>query len=182
MKDRKTKENERVSLFVLMDKTIEWTYNIAWTQQDFESCTREDQPTLAAAKGGPECNSLILNVWDLNPKHELKQHKLQELKERNAELETGLWMYLETKTEKRKYEMQILNKALNGKRRSNEKQKYEMQNLNKALNGKRRSNEKRKHEMQSLNKALNGKRRSNEKQKYEMQILNKAAIPQEGKI
>jgi hypothetical protein len=104
-KDRKTKENERPSLFVLMDKAIAWTYNNAWTQQDFKSCTWEDQPTLVAAKGGPECNSLISNVW--------------ELKWRNAELETGLWMYLETKTEKQQCEVNGNNEP---GRRTEEKQ------------------------------------------------------------
>jgi transposase InsO family protein len=87
------------SLFVLMDEKIAWTYNNAWTQQDFESCTWEDQPTSAAAKGGPECNSLILNVWNLKPKHNLKQQfdeKVQELKERKTNGETGLWMYLDS--------------------------------------------------------------------------------------
>ena len=74
-----------------MDEAIAWTYNNAWTQQDFKSCTWEDQPTLVTAKGGLECNSLIFNLW--------------ELKRRNAVLETGLWMYLETKTEKQQCEV-----------------------------------------------------------------------------
>ena len=88
-----------------MDEAIAWTYNNAWTQQDFKSCTWEDQPTLVTAKGRPECNSLIFNVW--------------ELKRRNAVLETGLWMYLETKTEKQQCEVNGNNEP---GRRTEEKQ------------------------------------------------------------
>jgi hypothetical protein len=34
-------------------------------RKDFKSCTWGDQPTLAAAKGGPECG-FLLNVIELN--------------------------------------------------------------------------------------------------------------------
>jgi hypothetical protein len=61
-----SQENESSSTpdfsFVLMETDLTaWTQNNAWTEQDFKFCTWGDQPTLAAAKGGPECG-FLLNV------------------------------------------------------------------------------------------------------------------------
>ena len=88
------------SSFVLLeDKDLKnWTLNNAWTELDFKFSTWEDRPTFETAKGGPECDSL-LNAWEMEPKHNLKQQfddKLKELKEKKANGETGLWMYLDS--------------------------------------------------------------------------------------
>jgi hypothetical protein len=88
------------SSFVLSDgkDTKTWTLNNAWTELDFKFGTWEDQPTFEAVKGGPECDSL-LNAWEMEPNHDLKQqfdNKLKELKEKKANGETGLWMYLDS--------------------------------------------------------------------------------------
>jgi transposase InsO family protein len=75
-----------------------WTQTNAWTELDFKFSTWGDQPTFAAAQGGPGCDSL-LNVWDKSPNHAMKQQlddKLKQLKESEANGETGLWMYLDS--------------------------------------------------------------------------------------
>ena len=83
---------------VLMEADVSaWTQNNAWTKQDFEFCTQGDQPTFAAAKGGPECG-FLLNAVELNQVQIKKQldQKLQQLEERKAKGEEGLWMYLDS--------------------------------------------------------------------------------------
>ena len=88
-----SQDQEVDSLFVLMEADVTaWTLNNAWTELDFNLGTWGDQPSLTANKGGPECDSL-LNAWNKKSQHTLKQQldsKLKELKEREANGETGL--------------------------------------------------------------------------------------------
>ena len=79
--------NQNNFLFVASEQT-NWSINNVWNEQDFEVCTRGDQPTLA--KGGPGCD-FLLNAWtNLNDqmKNQL-QVKTNELKERKEKGEAG---------------------------------------------------------------------------------------------
>ena len=92
--DNEFSPNQNDFLFVAKEPT-NWSINNAWNEQDFEVCTRGDQPTLA--KGGPGCD-FLLNAWtNLNDqmKNQL-QAKTNELKERKEKGEAGLWMYLDS--------------------------------------------------------------------------------------
>ena len=75
-----------------------WTHNNFWNQQDFKSCTWGDQPTFAAAKGGPECD-FLLNAWNLKSQPGIKkqlEEKIQDLEERRQQGEEEIWMYLDS--------------------------------------------------------------------------------------
>ena len=57
-----------------------------------------DQPTYAAAQGGPGCDSLLF-IQDKTMNSALKQQfedKLKQLIEREANGDSGLWMYLDS--------------------------------------------------------------------------------------
>jgi hypothetical protein len=87
------------SLLVLMNTDVTaWTQNNAWSEQDFKFSIRGDQPTLAAAEGGPECD-FLLNIIGIQQNAQISSQldkKIQELEERKANGETGLWMYLDS--------------------------------------------------------------------------------------
>ena len=66
--------------------------------KNFKFCTWGDQPTLAAAKGGPECG-FLLNVSEFNQSVQINRQldkKIQELEERKTKGEKGLWMFLDS--------------------------------------------------------------------------------------
>jgi transposase InsO family protein len=84
-------------LLVLKENDVTaWTQNNVWTEQDFKSCTRGDQPTLAA-NGGPECG-FLLNEFNKQSAQISRQLniKIHELEERKANGEKGLWMFLDS--------------------------------------------------------------------------------------
>ena len=91
--------SEQLMVILENDNDISaWTQNHLWTQLDFESCTRGVQPTLSADKCGPGCD-FLLNAWTLKDQTGIKQqlvNKLQDLEERKAKGETGIWMYLDS--------------------------------------------------------------------------------------
>ena len=91
-----TKDANDFSLVLMEENDITaWTQTNAWTELDFKFSTWGDQPTFAAAKGGPGCDSL-LTVWDQQTRRQQLKNKLKELKEREANGDKGLWMYLDS--------------------------------------------------------------------------------------
>ena len=71
-----------------------WTQNNVWSQQDFDTCTWGDHPTLTATQGGPECDFLF--SANANSVQRQLQLKIAELKGRKANGDEGLWMYLDS--------------------------------------------------------------------------------------
>jgi hypothetical protein len=93
-------ENEQLSVLMDIEEDLTltaWAQNNLWTEQDFDSCTWGEQPTFAAAKGGPECDFLF-NSWNLNQPaiREQLTEKLQDLEERRKQGEKEIWMYLDS--------------------------------------------------------------------------------------
>ncbi len=72
-----------------------------WTHQDFEICTWDDHPTSAAAQEEPECIFLLKDLifaskpGILEIKRQLHD-KIEEIRERRANGEEGIWMYLDS--------------------------------------------------------------------------------------
>ena len=94
-------------LFVVKDKDDDfssltqnsyWSDNNFWNQMDFERSTRGVQPVLSADEGGPGCD-FSFNAWTLKDRPKIKlqlAEKIQDLKERTAKGDTGIWMFLDS--------------------------------------------------------------------------------------